>query len=98
MHLVLARSFKLSTLHEVEGVDEGSCLSEWSKTQLEADESAYSVLMVCSILGCSLLFVLMAPFELARMHRKVTHPESNPYLGSLMSSPSRPSGNRTCVD
>ena len=54
-------------------------LSEAFLKQFEANTATYSALMVFTLLGGLLLFVLMAPFELARMRHKVTRLQPNPY-------------------
>ena len=75
--LVFALSFKLSTLTDDLG-DDLDGLSATFREQFEADTTTYSILMVVAILGGVLLFVLMAPFEMARIGRQVTHPQPAP--------------------
>ena len=68
-NLVLVLSFKLGTLTEdLDG------LSDASRARFETNSGIYSVLMTLALLGGVMLFVLMAPFELRRMSRKVTLP------------------------
>ena len=69
---VLALSFKLKLLADDLGDDVGG-LSATFREQFEADIATYSVLMVFAILSGLLLFVLMAPFEISRTRRQVTH-------------------------
>ena len=76
--LVFALSFKLSTLTDDLG-DDLDGLSVTFREQFEADTTTYSILMVVAILGGVLLFVLMAPFEIARIGRQVTHPQLAPH-------------------
>ena len=65
----VALSFKVGVLAEdVEG------LSRASSEQFETNTDTYSVLMMFVLLGGLLLFALLAPFELRRMSRTVTHP------------------------
>ena len=69
-HLVLvALSFKVGTLAE-----DFDGLSDASRVKFETDTHTYSILMTFMLLGGLLLFVLMAPFELRRISRTVTHP------------------------
>ena len=75
---MLALSFKLSTLADDLG-DDVDGLSATFREQFEADTTTYSILMLVAILGGALLFVLMAPFEIARIGRQVTHPQLAPY-------------------
>ena len=66
---VLVLSFKLGNLTEdLDG------LSNASRARFETSTGIYSFLMTLALLGGVLLFVLMAPFELRRISRKVNLP------------------------
>ena len=92
--LVFALSFKLSTLTDDLG-DDLDGLSATFREQFEADTTTYSILMVVAILGGVLLFVLMAPFEMARIGRQVTHPQLAPH-SQLFTAASTPPSHASC--